>query len=261
MTNRMPLADLKAFLEEKFDQFNRPSFVESDPISIPHLFSRKEDIEIAGFLTSLITWGKRIATIRAAHKWMERMDHAPFDFVQNASETELSQMDGFVYRTFNDLDARFIILGLRHIYREKGGLELLMKPAETAKDTLQSIMQLRGAFGEIQGFPQRTFKHLANPEAGSSAKRLNMYLRWMVRSDRRGVDLGIWQMWRPAQLICPLDVHSGNVARALGLLNRSQNDWRAATELTSALREMDAEDPVKYDFSLFGLGVFEGFVK
>lgn len=252
---------LKQLLEEKFEQFNQPEFIESDPISIPHAFERKEDQEIAGLLAAILSWGRRDLIVRAAFRLVERMDMRPFEFVMGASDRELAQLDGFVYRTFQDADAQILVKGFRRIYGEMGGLESVMTPPAGATDTQASILQLREAMGQVPQFPQRTYKHLANPAKGSSAKRINMFLRWMVRSDGRGVDLGIWKSWRPAQLICPLDIHSGSVARVLGLLERRQDDWKAAMELTESLRKFDPLDPVKYDFSLFGLGIFEGFAK
>lgn len=252
-------SELKDFLEEKFREFNTPNFIPSDPISIPHRFSKKEDIEISGLLTAIISWGRRDLIVRSANALMERMWNAPHDFLMEAGEEEIDALEGFVYRTFQGTDCCFIVRGLRKVYREMGGLEEVMALPEDATDTLEAIMNLRKAVSSVEGFPQRTYKHLSNPAKGSSAKRLNMYLRWMVRSDNRGVDFGLWTCLRPDQLICPLDVHTGNVGRKLGLLKRKGNDWKAALELTAALREMDAEDPVKYDFSLFGLGIYEGF--
>lgn len=255
----MDSAELKVFLEEKFREFNTPEFIPPDPISIPHRFSRKEDIEIAGLLTAIISWGRREMIVRSAGQLMERMWNAPYDFLMEAGEEEIDALEGFVYRTFQGRDCCYIVRGLRKVYREMGGLEAVMALPASAEDTMGAIMALREAVSSVDGFPDRTFKHLSNPSKGSSAKRLNMYLRWMVRSDNRGVDFGLWKSIRPDQLICPLDVHTGNVGRKLGLLKRKQNDWKAALELTKGLREMDADDPVKYDFSLFGLGIYEGF--
>lgn len=260
MAEALDFVFLKEFLEEKFELFNQPSFIESDPISIPHRYSRKEDREIAGLMTAIISWGRRPMIVRAAEKLMERMDDAPFEFVVGASDREFAQIESFVYRTFQGVDPVNIVRGLQRIYRDLGGLEAVMRPPTGATDTLESIMQLRKAMGETEGFAQRTFKHLSNPSTGSSAKRINMFLRWMVRDDRRGVDFGVWKTWKPAQLVCPLDVHSGSVARELGLLTRKQDNWKSAMELTENLRKMSPEDPVRYDFSLFGLGIIEKFI-
>lgn len=251
--------ELKEFLDEKFVEYNQPQFIPPDPISIPHRYSRKEDIEISGLLTAIISWGRRDLIIRSAGKMMELMEEQPYEFVVHAGESDLERMRGFVYRTFQGDDCWFAIRGLRKIYREGGGLEKIMQISPEDTSTLNAVMNLRKAVSEVEGFPHRTFKHFANPEKGSSAKRINMFLRWMCRTDQGGVDFGIWNSPQPHQLICPLDVHTGNVARKLGLLTRKQNDWKAALELTQNLRELNPSDPVRYDFSLFGLGVFEGF--
>lgn len=255
----MKKEELKAFLDSKYLEYNRPDFIEGDPICIPHRFQRKEDIEVAGLLAALIAWGRRDLIIRAADRLMEMMWNAPFDFVMHAGEDELATLQDFVYRTFQGVDGEAIVRGLRRIYEEMGGLEEVMAMHPAEKDTWSAIIGLREAMVSHPDFPARTQKHLANPAKGSSAKRLNMFLRWMVRNDGRGVDFGIWKGISPSQLICPLDLHTGNVGRALGMVTRKQNDWKAALELTSALREMNADDPVRYDFSLFGLGIFEGF--
>lgn len=254
--------ELKDFLDEKYDKYNRPHFIESDPVSIPHLFSKKEDIEIAGFLAATIAWGQRVTIINNANRLIKLMDNAPHDFVLNAKPKDLKRFDEFVHRTFNGVDAVFFMKSLQNIYKKHGSLENVFNSSNTQEPsaTLQSIMRFRDVFFSIQ-HPARTGKHVSNPAENSSAKRLCMYLRWMVRNDKRGVDFGIWnsKALTAAQLMCPLDVHSGNVARKLGLLKRTQNDWKAVEELTASLRKMDPKDPVKYDFALFGLGVFEKF--
>ncbi len=248
-------------LEARHEQYNRPSFVEEDPISIPHSFSRKEDIEIAGFLTALIAWGKRTTILASAARLMDRMDQDPFGYVMGATEGDLGHLEGFVHRTFNAMDARALVLALRGVYQHHGGLEgaFTATMAPTTQNVQEGIMHARNCLIHVPEFPLRTRKHVANPAKGSSAKRINMFLRWMVRKDKRGVDFGLWEGISPRQLICPLDVHTGNVGRRLGLLGRKQNDWKAAVELTSSLRAFCPEDPVKYDFSLFGLGVYEDF--
>ncbi len=251
--------ELKTFLDLKHDEFNIPDFIPPDPISIPHRFSRKEDIEISGLLTAIISWGRRDLIIRGAGQLMDMMWNTPYDFVMQASEEELENLQNFVYRTFQGVDVYYIVKGLRKVYREMGGLEEVMHMGDEAENTLPAIMQLREAVSSVEEFPQRTFKHLSNTAKGSSAKRINMYLRWMVRKDQRGVDFGIWNNMRPDQLICPLDFHTGNVGRKLGFVTRKANDWKSACELTNALKQFDPQDPVKYDFSLFGLGIYEKF--
>jgi len=250
--------DLKDFLDAKVIQYNNSKFIESDPIQIPHQFSKKEDIEIAAFLTATIAWGNRKSIIKNAKHMMQLLDNAPYDFVMQHRESDLEHLLPFVHRTFNGHDFIQFIKSLRHIYNNHDGLEaVFLKHAE--KESLQhSIHNLKKIFFEIEHLP-RTQKHISDPLKNSTAKRINMFLRWMVRKDNVGVDFGIWQSLSPAQLSCPLDIHSGNVARKLGLLMRKQNDAKALSELDNSLRKLDVRDPVKYDFSLFGLGVFEGF--
>lgn len=261
----MQFHELKDFLEEKYDTYNRKSFIETDPISIPHQFSKKEDIEISAFLTATIAWGQRKSIINNANKLMQLLDSTPHEFILNAKEKDLTPFKNFVHRTFNGTDATFFIQSLQNIYKKHGGLEKVFK----GKDTKEAIINFRKIFFSIP-YPTRTLKHISNPEENSAAKRINMFLRWMIRNDKRGVDFGIWNNNPPLQrgqggfsttadLMCPLDVHSGNVARKLGLLKRTQNDWKAVEELTNNLKTFDAKDPVKYDFALFGLGAFEKF--
>ncbi|MCB0838267.1 MAG: TIGR02757 family protein [Bacteroidetes bacterium] len=256
-----PAPDLKDFLDQKYHQFNTVAFIEEDPIRIPHQFDRKEDIEISGFLASLIAWGKRSIIIRNAQRLVEMMDMVPFDFVMNASEDELISLEEFIHRTFNGIDCIALIQSLRNVYQHHGGLEEIFSAGidPNDEDVFGGIIHARNILLSAPDFPDRTQKHIANPAKGSSAKRINMFLRWMVRPATAGVDFGIWKKIKPSQLICPLDVHTGNVARKLELLSRKQNDWKAAVELTQNLRVFDPEDPVKYDFSLFGLGVYDGF--
>lgn len=249
-------SEIYQLLEEKFIQFNQTSFIENDPISIPHLFSAKEDIEIAGFLAATIAWGQRKTIVTNARKMIQLMDDAPYDFILHHEDKDLWRLKGFVHRTFNSEDFEFFVKALQHIYINQGGLESVF--ARNAENMQQSIHYFKKVFFEID-HPQRSTKHIADPLKKSSAKRINMFLRWMCRNDKSGVDFGIWKSISPKHLMCPLDVHSGNVARKLGLLTRTQNDWQAVEELTYQLRKFDKNDPVKYDFSLFGLGVFEGF--
>ncbi len=250
--------ELKEFLDEKVILYNNPKFIESDPIQIPHQFSLKEDIEISAFLTATIAWGNRRMIINNGWKMMEVMDNSPYDFVMNHSEKQLQNLDGFVHRTFNSHDFITFIKALQHIYKNHDGLEMAFAKNQQALSMQSSIAEFKKMFFEIT-HQQRTTKHISDPIQGSAAKRLNMFLRWMARRDNAGVDFGIWKNISPASLSCPLDVHSGNVARKLGLLSRKQNDGKALAELDTALRNLDSEDPVKYDFALFGLGVFEGF--
>jgi uncharacterized protein (TIGR02757 family) len=262
-TSYLNKTELKDFLNEKYDLYNNLKFIETDPITIPHLFTNKEDIEIAGFLTATIAWGQRITIINNARKMMKIMGNNPHDFIMTAKEKELKKFNDFVHRTFNGTDAIFFMKSLQNIYKKHGGLEqlFLIQPQQKGvAPLLQSIMNFRDVFFSISS-PTRTGKHVSNPSENSSAKRLCMYLRWMIRKDKRGVDFGIWnsKYITSEHLMCPLDVHSGNVARKLGLLKRTQNDWKAVEELTANLRNFDPQDPIKYDFALFGLGVFEKF--
>ncbi len=258
MSIKLSKQELKDFLDSKVVQYNNTKFIESDPIQIPHKFSKKEDIEIAGFLTATIAWGNRKSIINNANRLMDLSDSSPYDFVLNHTETDLERLIPFVHRTFNGQDCIQFIKSLQHIYKNHDGMEsVFVKHAEV--NSLQtSIHHFKQYFFENEHL-QRTQKHISDPLKNSAAKRINMFLRCMVRNDNAGVDFGIWESLSPAQLSCPLDVHSGNVARKLGLLNRKQNDAKALQELDSNLRKLDAKDPVKYDFALFGLGVFESF--
>lgn len=254
----MKKAELKEFLDEKVVLYNNPKFIESDPIQIPHTFSKKEDIEIAAFLTATISWGNRKMIIKNAFKMMELLDNSPYDFVLNHQESDLKSFENFVHRTFNYFDFQQFIKSLKHIYKNYKGLENALAIKDKSKTYQTAIHQFKQHFFEVD-HQQRTQKHVSDPLKNSAAKRINMYLRWMVRNDNAGVDFGIWKTHNPAHLSCPLDVHSGNVARKLKLLNRKQNDWKALSELDNNLRKLDKNDPVKYDFALFGLGVFEKF--
>ena len=251
--------DIDQLLNEKADQYNKPSFIEDDPISIPHNFNQKEDIEIAGFLSAIIAWGQRPVIIRNALKLMECMDFAPYDFILNANDSDLSQFANFKHRTFNGADCNYIIKSLQNLYTIHGGMEAVFTKAwETSGgDAGIAISKFRDVLFSIEP-PGRTSKHIANPASGSAAKRINMFLRWMVRNDDRRVDFGLWKGISASELCCPLDVHTGNVARGLGILARNANDWKAVIELTSYLKTLDPLDPVKYDFALFGMGMYEG---
>ena len=249
---------LKEFLDDKVIQYNHPSFIATDPIQIPHRYSLKEDIEISAFLTATIAWGNRKMIINNAGRMMELLGNSPYDFVINHNEQQLEKLGSFVHRTFNGIDFAYFIKALQHIYTHHTSLEAVFSKYAEPDSLQNAIHHFKAVFFELQ-HPSRTQKHLSDPLKGSAAKRINMFLRWMVRKDTAGVDFGIWKTLSPSQLSCPLDVHSGNTARKLGLLNRKQNDAKALLELDTSLRKLDAGDPVKYDFALFGLGVFEKF--
>lgn len=251
---------LKDFLEEKYLLYNNKSFIATDPIQIPHQFTKKEDIEIAGFLAATIAWGQRKSIINNAGKLMQWMDNAPHDFILNHTAKELTPFKTFVHRTFNGTDCIFFIKSLQTIYKKHSGLEsAFAKGIKSEDETIKvAIAGFRKLFLETK-HEKRSEKHLSNPETKSSAKRLSMYLRWMVRKDKKGVDFGIWNNIKPSQLCLPLDVHTGNVSRKLGLLHRTRDDWQAVEEITTVLKMLDKKDSVKYDFALFGLGAFEKF--
>ena len=252
-------SEIKEFLEEKHDLYNQVSFIDSDPIQIPHLFSRKEDIEIAGFLTSSIAWGNRKMIIRNARKIIAFMQNNPYEFLLNENIC-LSDVQNIGHRTFKPEDFLFFLQSLKNIYENHGGLEdVFTKGYKNENSVFSAITYFRNIFFELPHL-QRTEKHIANVMKNSAAKRINMFLMWMVRKDNRGVHFGLWDKISPADLIIPLDIHTGNTARSLELLTRKQNDRKAAEELTNNLKKFEPEDPVKYDFALFGLGVFEKFV-
>lgn len=248
--------DLKAFLEEKVLLYNTPGFIENDPVQIPHRFSRKEDIEISGFLTAAIAWGNRTSIIKSASRILELMGNAPYEYVMSHKDSQLKHMEGFVHRTFNSTDLITFISALKFLYLERGGLESVFTMHQTSDSLQPAIHQFKKEFFKVPHL-ERTKKHLPDPFKGSAAKRINMYLRWMVRKDHTGVDFGLWKDIPPSSLSCPLDVHTGRVARRLGLLKRKLNDSKAVQELDHSLRSFDPQDPVKYDFALFGLGLFE----
>ncbi len=249
---------LKSLLDKKTEEYNNFEFITTDPIQIPHRFTKKEDIEIAGFLTATIAWGQRKSIIKNASRLMAMMDNSPYEFVTNASEKELELLSGFVHRTFNDMDCNFFIHSLRNIYLHHAGLENVFTVGFSQNKTIiNALTHFRATFLSTPHL-QRSEKHLSDVTSNSSAKRLNMFLRWMVRQDDCGVDFGIWKSIPSSALLLPLDVHTGNVGRELGLLTRTQNDLKAVLEITENLRLFDANDPVKYDFALFGIGAFEG---
>ncbi|MFA6924335.1 MAG: TIGR02757 family protein [Bacteroidales bacterium] len=253
----MTKKQLRNLLEEKYNQYNNQSFIESDPISIPHKFTKKEDIEISGFLAATIAWGQRKSIIRNANRIIELMHNSPHDFLMNAKQKDFEKFNCCIHRTFNGDDCIYFLKSLQNVYLKHGGIENCFNNALKKENDLRfAISYFRDMFFELP-HAKRTQKHFSNPDKKSTAKKINMFLRWMVRNDNRGVDFGIWKKIKPNQLYIPLDVHVGNTARRLGLLKRKQNDWYAVVELTNCLRDFDADDPVKYDFALFGLGVNE----
>lgn len=251
------LSEIKFLLDDAVNQYNRIDFIKDDPVQIPHLFERKEDIEIAGFLCATIAWGNRKSIIKNGLKLMELMNHSPYDFLMDDDfliqyKNEINQ---FVHRTFNGEDCFFFLKSLQNIYRNHGGLEQVFTDGfQIDKTIFSALKHFRSVFLEIP-HSKRAEKHLSDVMSNSSAKRLNMFLRWMVRRDENGVDFGLWKNIPMSALMLPLDVHTGNVSRNLGLLSRKQNDWKAVEEITEILRTFDASDPIKYDYALFGLGV------
>ncbi len=252
-----PIA-VKQLLEQKLDVYYNDAFIADDPLQIPHRFNQKEDVEISALLTATIAWGQRITIIKSAKNMMSLMDDAPHDFILNHKSSDLAVMDRFVHRTFNAADLKFFITGLKHIYTQHGGLENVFNTFGTEPFLHKSIHHFRECMFEVP-HQKSSEKHISNPLNKSAAKRLHMFLRWMVRRCDRGVDFGLWTSIKPSQLSCPLDVHTGNVARRLGLIKRKANDIGALNELDQALRQYDKDDPVKYDFALFGLGVSHDF--
>jgi uncharacterized protein (TIGR02757 family) len=250
---------LKEFLNRKVDEYNQPSFIERDPISIPHLFTKKQDIEIAGFFASIFAWGNRTIIINKSKELMKLMDNAPYQFIINHNEKDLKRLLQFKHRTFNVTDLLYFVLFLKHHYKQSNSLETAFSKWMNKKDDNIEIALagFHDYFFSLKDAPVRTKKHIATPVRNSTCKRLNMYLRWMVRRDSRGVDFGIWKTISPSQLVCPVDVHVGRIARRFNLIQRKQTDWQTALELTSHLKQFDPDDPVKYDFALFGIGVTE----
>lgn len=251
---------LRDLLEHLYDKYNREEFIEADPISVPHSFSRTEDREIAGFFASTIAWGNRKAIVRSAHRMMDYMDNAPYDFVCNATETDLQRLHTYVHRTFNGRDFADFVRAVQGVCRKWGSLgEMFQSLYERNGNMATVLSEARKEFFSAE-HDQHCEKHFSSIDKGAACKRLNMYLRWFVRRDGRGVDFGLWRRIPMSALYLPLDVHSGNMGRELGLLNRRQNDWKATEEITASLREFDAEDPVRFDFSLFGAGIC-GYLK
>ena len=252
----MTQTELKEFLDEKVALYLKPNFVVEDPIAIPHQFSKKEDVEIAAFLTATIAWGRRPMILKNAQEMIRIMDHSPHEFILNANNKEIEQSLNFCHRTFQGVDLQTFIYALRNIYQNHNGLEACFYTEK--EDMSAGISSFKQTFFSINHL-SRTQKHVSDPLKGSASKRLIMFLRWMVRSNNEGVDFGIWKTINPSQLSCPLDVHTANVARKLGLITRKANDWKTVKELDVHLRSFCKEDPSKYDFALFGLGVYEKF--
>ncbi len=250
--------ELKEFLDFKVSQYNTKAFIQDDPIRIPHHFKLKEDIEISGFLVATIAWGNRKSIIKSGERMIELMGESPYDFAMSATPKQIASLNGFVHRTFNGDDFATFLKAIRNLYKSHGGFENVFAKHATPESLQPAIHEFKKVFFSIK-HSERTEKHVSDPFKNSAAKKINMWLRWMVRKDKSGVDFGLWKSISPSQLSCPLDVHSGNVARKLGILKRAQNDATALAELNVSLRKLDSKDPVKYDFALFGLGVFEKF--
>ena len=255
---KIKIPDLKEFLDEKALKYESPSFINDDPIIVPHQFSNIRDIEISAFITSIISWGNRKSIIKSSRNIMAYMDNSPYEFVMNHNEKDLADINKSIHRTFNMIDLNYFVVSLKNIYKNYGGIENIISNKNYGLNIQERISTFKKIFFSIN-HPQRSKKHLPSPIDGSSAKRFNMYLRWMVRSNERGVDFGIWKKINKSDLSIPLDIHTGRIARELGLLSRNQNDSKSVQELDLKLRKMDPEDPVKYDYALFGLGVYEKF--
>lgn len=255
------IEELKDFLDEKVAEYNRPAFIPNDPVSIPHLFSKPQDIEISGFWAAVLAWGQRKTIINKCRELFALMDWAPYDFMLNHGEDDLKAFLSFKHRTFNATDTLFFIEFLSWYYRRNNSLESAFARYLRPEDAHvgEGLKGFHTLFFSLPEAPQRTRKHIATPARKAACKRLNMFLRWMVRKDANGVDFGIWKQIKPAQLVCPTDVHVDRVGRRLGLISRKQTDWLTALELTERLKQFDPQDPVKYDFALFGLGVEEKF--
>ena len=248
--------DLKKFLDQSYLRYNNPSFISNDPISIPHRFTKLQDIEISGFWVAMLAWGQRKTIINKGLELLQLMDHAPYDFVLNCSDTDLKKITSFKHRTFNSTDTLYFVDFFKRFYQRHDSLEEAFFPRGMEfKDMKQALTNFHNLFFDSRYAPNRTRKHIATPERNSACKRINMFLRWMIRKDQYGVDFGLWSRIKPRELICPCDLHVERTARRLGLVKRKQTDWRMAVELTENLRQFDPEDPVKYDFALFGLSI------
>lgn len=253
--------ELKIFLDEKAKRYNSKEFITSDPISIPHQFSKQQDVEIAAFFAATLAWGNRTSIINSCNRLLQLMDHSPYDFILNHEEKDLKRFLHFKHRTFNTTDLLYFIHFFKNYFGKELSLENAFAKFISPKDETveKGLIGFHNLFFSLEDFSRRTKKHVSTPEKNSACKRINMFLRWMVRNNKTAVDFGIWKKIKPAQLICPCDVHVLRVARKLKLIVGKQNNWKIALELTSRLKEFDAADPVKYDFALFGLGVMEKF--
>lgn len=251
----MNLDDLKELLDSKVELYNNISFIENDPISIPHSFSKKQDIEISGFFAAILAWGNRKSIINSCQRLINFMDNQPYDFILNHSKNDLKRFEKFAHRTFNSTDLLFFIEAFKNIYRKYNTLETLFITTYKDENVKSGLINFHNYCFEFDFAPLRTKKHVATPHRHSACKRLNMYLRWMVRDDNKGVDFGIWKNIKPKQLVCPLDVHVLRNANSLGLLNSEKGNWENAEKLTEKLKIFDKNDPVKYDFALFGMGI------
>ncbi len=258
---RLSFDELKSFLDDRADRYNRPAFIENDPISIPHRFRKKQDIEIAGLLAALLAWGQRVTVINKCTDLLARMDDAPHAFLVHHSAGDWKAVQRFKHRTFNGTDAEYFLRFLADFYQQHQSLEAAFPIQPHDPHIENALIGFHHRFFSLPNAPARTKKHVPTPERKSACKRINMFLRWMVRSDDRGVDFGLWKSIRPNQLICPCDVHVERVARKLKLVKRKAIDWQTALELTDQLRRFDPTDPVKYDFALFGLGIEEKFAR
>jgi uncharacterized protein (TIGR02757 family) len=253
----LELQRLKDFLDENVEKYNQPDFIETDPVSIPHRFSDLQDIEIMGFWAAVLAWGQRKTILSKCHELIKLFDNAPFDFIKNHQPSDLKTFLHFKHRTFNAEDTLYFIAFFRDYYQQNHSLETAfsrsLSPADTTVEN--ALTGFADSFCSLNFFPVRTRKHIATPARNSACKRLNMFLRWMVRQDEKGVDFGLWRQIQPSQLVCPCDVHVDRTARRLGLITRPATDWKTALELTENLKKLDPDDPVKYDFALFGLSV------
>ena len=255
--------EIKKILDQKVKQYNGINFIHKDPICIPHQYKKQQDIEIAAFFAAIFAWGNRTTIINKSNELLAHMDHAPYDFCLGHTPKDLKKILGFVHRTFNDTDALYCISFFQHHYGQNDSLENAFFQNQTTQNKITTVeaalSHFQSYFMSLEDAPKRTQKHVSNPNNGSTCKRLNMFLRWMIRKDKQNVDFGIWKAIPPSELIIPIDVHVARVSRSLGILTRKQTDWQAALELTEYCRTLDAKDPVKYDFALFSLGVTEKF--
>lgn len=257
----MKIQLLKEFLNAKADYYNNPDFIADDPISIPHRFSQLQDIEIAGLFAAVLAWGNRTSIINKCSVLLNLMDNAPYDFIRNHQPRDRMKLMSFTHRTFNGLDLMYFVEFLQHYYSNVTSLEFAFSGHISAQDenVENALIGFRKVFFALE-HPERTGKHIATPAKNSACKRLNMYLRWMVRKDENGVDFGLWNYISPSQLVCPVDIHVSRVAARLGLIPEAKSDWKTAAALTHELKKLDPDDPTKYDFALFGLGVIEKYV-